>query len=71
MKILGVVLIVAGALGLAFGGIPYTRRDKVLDLGPLQATAERQEQIAIPPVVSGVVLAAGVLLLLVPGRRRR
>jgi hypothetical protein len=71
MKVVGLVLVILGALGLYFRGIPYTSKEKVLDLGPLQATAERREEIAIPPEVSGAVLGVGVLLLLVPGRRRR
>jgi hypothetical protein len=71
MKVLGIVLVVLGALGLHFRAIPYTTKEKVLDLGPISATAERQQEIAIPPVASGVVLGVGVLLLLVPARRRR
>jgi hypothetical protein len=71
MKVLGIVLVVLGALGLYFRAIPYTSREKVLELGPISASAETEKEIAIPPVVSGVVLGVGVLMLLVPSRRRR
>lgn len=71
MKILGVVLIILGALGLAFKAIPYTEKQDVLQIGDFKASAEVKKQIAVPPVVAGGVLGAGVLLLLVPGGRRR
>ena len=71
MKILGVVLIILGALGLAYKAIPYTEKQDVLQIGDFKASAEVKKEIAVPPVVSGAVLGAGVLLLLMPGGRRR
>ncbi len=66
--IVGVVLIVLGLAGLLLGGFSYTREDEVLELGSLEATIERRENVRIPPVASGLVLAAGVALLFV-GRK--
>lgn len=69
--IIGLVLIAVGLAALLLGGFSITRQDEVLDLGPVEATVERQERVRIPPVVSGLVLAAGVALLFVgrkPGR---
>jgi hypothetical protein len=63
MKIVAIVLIVLGAISLAYGGINYTRREKVLDIGPIQATAEKHKTIPLPPVLGGVALAVGVGLL--------
>jgi hypothetical protein len=63
MKIVAIVLIVLGAISLAYGGITYTRREKVLDIGPIQATTERHKTIPLPPVLGGVALAVGVGLL--------
>jgi len=63
MKIVAIVLIVLGAISLAYGGITYTRREKVLDIGPIEATAERHKTIPLPPVFGGIALAAGVGLL--------
>jgi hypothetical protein len=68
-SLVGILLIVVGVIGLAVGGINYTRREKVIDIGPIQATAEKHERIPLPPVVGGVALAAGVVLLLAGNRR--
>ena len=70
MKILAIALIVLGVVGLAYGGINYTRKEKVLDIGPIEATAERHETIPLPPVLGGVMVAAGVVLLVTSSRRR-
>ena len=70
MKIVGIVLIVLGALALAYGGISYTKREKVLDIGPLEATAETRETIPLPPVLGALALAGGIVLLVVASRRR-
>jgi uncharacterized membrane protein YidH (DUF202 family) len=70
MKIIGVVLIVIGVIALAYGGITYTKREKVLDIGPIEATAERRETIPLPPVLGGLALAGGIVLLVVGSRRK-
>jgi hypothetical protein len=61
---MGVVLIVLGVVALAYGGISYTRREKVVDIGPIEATAERRETIPLPPILGGLALAGGVVLLI-------
>ena len=63
VAILGVLLIVAGLVALAYQGITYTRREKVIDLGPIHATAEREHTVPLPPVVGIVAVAAGVALV--------
>ena len=70
MRILGLVLVVLGVLGLVYGGITYTRRRETVRLGPISASVNQRERVPISPLLSGVVLAAGVGLL-VAGRRRR
>lgn len=70
MKIVGIALIVIGIIGLAYGGITYTTREKVLDIGPIEATAERHKTIPLPPVLGGLALAGGVALLIVGSRRK-
>ena len=67
--IVGVVLIVLGVMALAYQGINYTTRDTIIDVGPVHATAERHRTLALPPVVGGLAVAGGVLLLMA-GRRR-
>ena len=69
MRIVGVILIVLGVIGLAYGGITYTHREKVIDIGPIQATAEKHERIPLPPIAGGLALAAGVVLLLAGNKR--
>ena len=68
-SLVGILLIVLGVIGLAVGGINYTRREKVIDIGPIEATAEKHERIPVSPVVGGIALAAGVVLLLAGNRR--
>jgi len=68
--IAGLVLVVLGAGALLLGGFSYTDREQVLDVGPLQADVETEERVVIPPIVSGLVLAAGVVLLFVGSRQR-
>ena len=70
MRIIGIVLIVIGVISLAYGGITYTKREKVLDLGPLQATADRQKTIPLPPLLGGLALAGGVVLLIAGAKKR-
>lgn len=70
IRIVGVVLIVAGIVALATGGIPYTRERTVIDVGPVEARAETRERFRIPAVASLAAIAAGVALVVLPGRRR-
>ncbi len=67
---MGVVLIVLGVVALAYGGISYTRREKVVDIGPIEATAERRETIPLPPLLGGLALAGGVVLLIYGAKSR-
>jgi len=69
MKILGIILIVAGVLVLAFGGFSYTREKKVVDLGPIQATTKTEHNVPIPPIAGGAAILAGVAVL-VAGTRK-
>lgn len=62
-SLFGILLIVLGALALAYQGINYTRQEKVLDLGPIHATAEKQERVPIPPILGGLALVGGIVLL--------
>ena len=67
---IGILLVIVGALALAYQGISYTRHEKVLDIGPIQATAEKHERIPLPPIVGGLVLVGGVTLLVIGARRK-
>jgi uncharacterized membrane protein len=65
----GILLIVLGGLVLAYQGFNYTHQEKVLDIGPIHATAEKQERVSIPPVLGGLALVGGIVLLVVAGRK--
>jgi uncharacterized membrane protein YidH (DUF202 family) len=64
MRIIGIVLIVIGVIALLYGGIKYTRKKKVLDIGPIEATAERRHTIPLPPVVGVIALVGGIVMVL-------
>ena len=66
----GILLIVLGALALAYQGINYTRQKKVLDVGSVHLTTETHERIPLPPILGGLALAGGVVLLVVGARNK-
>jgi hypothetical protein len=70
IAIVGLLLIVIGLAALVYQGITYTTRDTVLNFGPIEATAERQKTVPLPPVVGVVAVGAGVVLLTTSMRRR-
>lgn len=67
--IIGIILIVIGVVALAYQGFTYTTHEdkKILDLGPLQATAhvERQKTVPLPPILGVAALAGGIVLVIV------
>ena len=69
MTVGGVVLLALGLIALLFQGISYTSRETVIDLGPIQATAERQRTLPISPLV-GIAAVLGGVAMLVAGTRR-
>jgi hypothetical protein len=67
-KTLGIVLIVLGLLGLAWGGFAYTTREKVVDIGPIHASRDVTHNVPLPPIAGALSLVGGVVLL-VAGRK--
>ncbi len=67
--IVGIVLIVLGLAALAYQGISYTTREKVIEVGPVQVTAEREKSVRVPPIVGAVAVGTGLVLVLVGSRR--
>jgi hypothetical protein len=66
----GIALVVLGALALAYQGINYTRREKILDVGPIHATEDVQNRIPLPPVVGGLAVVGGIALLVAGARQK-
>lgn len=69
LSIVGLLLIVVGIVGLVLGRFSYTTTEKVLEVGPLVATAEEEHAIHIPDVAAFAAIAAGVALVFVSRRR--
>ncbi len=67
--IVGIALIALGVIAFAYQGVTYTTREKVLEVGPITATKETKKTIPLPPVLGGLAVAGGVLLLVVSARR--
>ena len=70
MKILGIVLIVLGMLMLVFGDITFTRKEKVVDAGPVEISRKEKHTVAWPNYAGGIIIAAGVVVLLAGAKRR-
>jgi uncharacterized membrane protein HdeD (DUF308 family) len=70
MKLAGIILIVLGGLALAYQGIRYTTREKLIDIGPLKVTASERKTIPLPPVVGGIALVAGIALVLADRKKK-
>lgn len=69
--VLGVALIILGVVALAYQGITYTTREKVLDIGPLHAEVEKEKTIPLPPLLGGLAVAGGIVLVAIGARRSR
>ena len=65
----GILLIVFGALALTYQGFTYTHQEKVLDVGPIHATADKHERVFIPPILSGLALAGGIALIVFSAKK--
>ena len=68
--LVGILLIVLGIIALAFQGITYTKQRKIVDVGPIHATAETKERIPLPPMLGGIALVGGISLVIVGARRK-
>jgi hypothetical protein len=67
--ILGIILIALGIAAFAYQGITYTTREKVVDLGPIQVTAEKTKTLPLPPIVGAIALVGGIVLLVVGSKK--
>lgn len=69
LTVVGIVLLALGVVALAYQGITYTTKDKVVEIGPLKVEAEREKTIPLPPIVGGAAVVAGVVLLIAGARK--
>jgi hypothetical protein len=70
ITIAGIVLVVLGALALAYQGFTYTREKPVLDIGPIHATADTKEHVSLPPILGGMGVGLGVVLLVIGAKQK-
>ena len=70
MKIAGICLIVLGVLALALGGINYTTRERVVDLGPLKVDADKQHSLPIAPIAGVAALVGGIVMVMAGSKSR-
>lgn len=68
-KIIGILLIVAGALGLAYGSFSYTKETTGVKLGPIELKVQEKETVNVPVIVSAAGIALGIFLLVAVGRK--
>jgi hypothetical protein len=71
MKILGIVLLAFGIIALAYQGISYTRHREVLKIGDFKVETTEKERIPLPPILGGLAVVAGVVLILADKRGRK
>jgi hypothetical protein len=68
-RLIGIILIVAGSLGLVYGGFSYTKETTGMKLGPIELKVEEKENVNVPLIVSAGAIALGVFLLVGVGRK--
>ena len=67
--IIAIILIALGIAAFAYQGITYTTREKIIDLGPIQVTAEKTKSLPLPPIVGGIALVGGIVLLVMGSKK--
>ena len=69
ITLVGIALILLGIVAFIYQGISYTSREKVIDIGPLQASVDTKKTIPLPPILGGLVLAGGIVLVVVGAKK--
>jgi hypothetical protein len=64
ITVVGIFLIAIGIISLIYQGITFTTREKILEIGPIEAHKEKKETIPLPPILGGLALAGGVVLVI-------
>jgi len=68
--LVAIVLIVLGVAGLAYGGLSFTHKKNVVDLGPVEITQDKRETLPVSPILGGLLIVSGIALLFIRGERR-
>ncbi len=67
--LVGIALIILGVIAFGYQGITYTTREKILEIGPIEATKETEKTIPLPPILGGFALAGGIILVIIGTRK--
>ncbi|KFO67500.1 membrane protein [Smithella sp. SCADC] len=67
--LIGIILIVIGIVAFMYQGITYTTREKVVDIGPIEINADKTKTIPLPPILGGIALVGGIVLIIAGGRK--
>ena len=67
--LLAIILIAVGIVAFAYQGITYTTREKVVDIGPIQVTADKTKTLPLPPIVGAIALVGGIVLLVMGNKK--
>jgi len=70
ITMVGILLVVLGVLALAFQGFNYNRQETVVNMGPMHVTAETHDRMPLPPILGGLALAGGVVLLVFGAKQK-
>jgi drug/metabolite transporter (DMT)-like permease len=69
--VIGAILILLGVVSLSMGGFSFNRREKVAEVGPIKVTADRERSVPVSPIVGGLAIAAGIVLIVANSRKAR
>ena len=69
-KTLGLILTVLGLVMLVWTGFSYTKKEKIVDAGPIQISADKEKSVNWPPYVGGIILLAGVIVFVASKNKR-
>jgi uncharacterized membrane protein len=69
ITLVGIALIVLGIVAFTYQGITYTSREKIIDIGPFQASADTEKTIPLSPLLGGLALVGGIVLVVVGAKK--
>ena len=69
ITLVGIALILLGIVAFAYQGISYTSREKIIDVGPLKASVDTKKTIPLSPLLGGLVLVGGIVLVVVGNKK--
>lgn len=69
--LVGILLVALGIIGFVTGGFSFTKKDKIIDAGPVQVTADRKETVPLSPILSGIAVVGGIVLIAAGARGGR